>query len=44
MSELLILAIIVALIAVVGALAQEFGVDSRVGTADPRIQASDFSR
>ena len=44
MTGLLVLAIIVALVAVVGALAQEFGVDSRVGTADPRMQVSDFSR
>ena len=44
MSGLLVLAIIVALLAVVGALAQELGIDSRTGTADPRLQASDFSR
>ena len=43
MSGLLIFAIIVALLAVVGALAQEFGVDSRVGVDDPRLQVSDFS-
>ena len=43
MTGLVVLAIIVALLAVVGALAQEFGVDSRTGTADPRFQASDFS-
>ena len=43
MSGILVLAIIVALLAVVGALAQEFGVDSRIGTDDPRLHASDFS-
>ena len=43
MSGLLVLAIIVALVAIVGALAQEFGVDSRTGTTDPRRQVSDFS-
>ena len=43
MTGLLILAIIVALVAVVGAIAQEYGVDSRVGTSDPRTAVSDFS-
>jgi hypothetical protein len=43
MNGIVVFAIIVALLAVVGALAQQFGVDSRVGTDDPRLQASDFS-
>jgi hypothetical protein len=43
MSGFLVFAMIVALLAVVGALAQQFGVDSRIGTDDPRLQASDFS-
>jgi hypothetical protein len=43
MSGLLVLAIIVALVAVLGALAQELGVDSRDGSADPRLPARDLT-
>ena len=43
MSGLLVLAIIVALIAVIGVLAQEFGTDSRSGSVDPRLPVRDLS-
>jgi hypothetical protein len=43
MTGLLILAIIVALVAVVGVLAQEFGVDSRPSDLDTRLATRDMS-
>jgi hypothetical protein len=43
MTGLLILAIIVALVAVVGVLAQEFGVDSRPRDLDTRLAPRDMS-
>ena len=43
MTGLLVLAIIVALVAVVGVLAQEFGVDSRPCELDTRVAARDLS-
>jgi hypothetical protein len=43
MAGLLVLAIIVALVAVVGALAQEFGADSRPGVCESRMPACDVS-
>lgn len=43
MTGLVILAIIVALVAVVGALAQEFGADSRTEFVDPRLPVRDLT-